>query len=141
MKFATVFFLILTSTSALADVAEEIVTCSNVGNTIQINNCAANIAGKEAARLRDESMRAEAVLRRVESFFAKEKPAPKLVQPLQETQAAWLKYKEAECQLAIDLAMGGSVAELHYQGCLASVYEERVKRLRALRMEYERLGY
>jgi len=133
--------LLLAAPSAFAGLSEEIVACSNVGNTIEINQCTATLAAREDERMKDEFSRSVAVLERVEKSFAKEVPKPQLVTPLRRAQAAWEKYKSAECQLAVAQAMGGSVSGLDYQACVASMNEERGNKLQALRVQYERQGY
>ena len=129
------------SAPAFANLDDDLVACSNGANTIEINACASSLAEREASRMRGELAGATAVIRRVETFFAKEVPQPRLVRPLQLAQAAWVQYMDTQCRLAVELAMGGSVRGLAHQGCLASLNEERANRLRSLRLEYESLGY
>ena len=133
--------LSLSSTLVLAGVPEKLVACSNTGNTIEINECAASLASAEESRMRVELARSKAVLHRVELFFAKDNRKLKLVAPLQAAQSSWARYREAECGFEVELAMGGSVGGLRYQGCLAALNEDRANRLQTLRAEYESLGY
>lgn len=140
-RLLALFVLSLAAAPAFANLQEEIGACSNAGNTIEINECTADLAAREETRMREELARAAAVLHRIETFFAREVPKPRLVQALNLAQAAWTKYRETQCRLAVALAMGRSVRGLDHQACLASLNEERANRLNALRVEYEALGY
>ena len=141
LKGVSIWILWIVSLAAIADTSKDISDCSNVGNTIQINQCAAGVAAREDARMQDELSRLVAALKRVEKFFSKEVPKPSFVAPLQLAQEAWLKYRDQQCHFVVALAMGGSVGELHRQGCLTSVNEERANRLQEFRQQYEAEGY
>ncbi len=49
---------------------------------------------------------------------------------LKESQRAWIAYRDAEAKFAADEARGGSMAPMLYSGTLATLTEERVKRLK-----------
>jgi uncharacterized protein YecT (DUF1311 family) len=141
LKRVAIVILFIAPLIATADTAKGISDCSNIGNTININGCAAGIAAREDARMQDELSRLATVLKRVEKFFAREVPTPNFVVPLQSAQDAWLKYRNEQCRFVVALAMGGSVSELDRQGCLAFLNEERANRLQEFRKQYEAEGY
>lgn len=57
-----------------ADAVTDIRDCSNVGNTININECSKAVATREEARMQQELSSLIAVLQRKEKSFATEKP-------------------------------------------------------------------
>lgn len=49
---------------------------------------------------------------------------------LREAQRAWVKYRDANCESESSLNEGGTIYPMVYDFCLASMTEERTKRLR-----------
>ena len=51
---------------------------------------------------------------------------------LQEAQRAWLKYRDANCESEVALNEGGTIYPMVYNYCLASMTEERTKRMKEM---------
>ena len=49
---------------------------------------------------------------------------------LREAQRAWVKYRDANCESESSLNEGGTIYPMVYDMCLASMTEERTKRLK-----------
>lgn len=81
---------------------------------------------EEAAR---EAARADKVLNQVykQVLAACDAEGAKL---LKESQRAWIAYRDAEASVAADEARGGSMAPMLYSYAIASLTDERVKRLK-----------
>lgn len=122
-----------------ADAIQDIRDCSNVGNTIEINQCSKGVATREEDRMQQEFSRLIAVLKREEKFFAAEKA--NFVAPLQLAQDAWLIYRDKQCGFVVALALGGTIEEMHRLGCMASLNEDRANQLKKERQEHEAQGY
>ncbi|MGA9997035.1 MAG: lysozyme inhibitor LprI family protein [Pyrinomonadaceae bacterium] len=56
-------------------------------------------------------------------------------QKLQEAQTLWLKYRDANCASEASVYEGGTIRPTVYYSCLASVTQERTKRLKAFLVE------
>lgn len=53
----------------------------------------------------------------------------------QEAQLLWLKYRDAYCDSEASVYEGGSIRPTIYYSCLASVTQDRTRRLRAFLIE------
>ncbi len=122
-----------------ADAVTDIRDCSNVGNTININECSKGVATREEARMQQELSGLIAVLQRKEKFFAAEKA--NFVAPLQVAQDAWALYRDQQCAFVVALVMGGTMEEMYRLRCLASLHEDRANQLKTERQEHEAEGY
>jgi uncharacterized protein YecT (DUF1311 family) len=52
-------------------------------------------------------------------------------QKLRQAQLLWLQYRDANCESEASIYEGGSIRPAIYSLCLASVTQERTKRMRA----------
>lgn len=50
-------------------------------------------------------------------------------QQLRRAQALWIKYRDANCESESSIYLGGSIRPAVYNSCLASVTQERTRRL------------
>lgn len=51
---------------------------------------------------------------------------------LKEAEMAWIKYRDATCESESDIYRGGSMRPMIYSFCLASVTDERTKRIKGM---------
>jgi uncharacterized protein YecT (DUF1311 family) len=55
----------------------------------------------------------------------------KIQQKLERAQSLWLQYREASCESEASIYDGGSIRPAVYYSCLASITEERARRMKA----------
>jgi len=84
-----------------------------------MNQCAG-----DAYERADKALNAEWV--KVVANYKGEAPAEKL---MLDSQRAWLKYRDAHCELAAYENLGGSIWPLINSGCLAELTRERTREL------------
>ena len=102
--------------------------CEKTAQTqLELNNCA-HLA----------YVKADAEMNRVykQLMASSSESGEKYQQKLKEAQVAWLKYRDATCESEAVINEGGSIYPMIYDYCLASVTEERTKRLKNMLAEY-----
>jgi uncharacterized protein YecT (DUF1311 family) len=52
-------------------------------------------------------------------------------QRLKQAQLLWIQYRDANCESEASIYDGGSIRQAVYNTCLASITEERTRRMRA----------
>ena len=52
-------------------------------------------------------------------------------QKLRQAQLVWLRYRDANCESEASIYDGGSIRPAVYSTCLASITQERTRRMRA----------
>lgn len=97
---------------------------SNGGTQAEANACARykyNQANAEMSRVYEQLM----------SELSGDRDDGKGQGKLKEAQSLWLKYRDANCDSEASIYEGGSIRPAIYYACLASVTEERTRRMRA----------
>ena len=119
MKTCRAAVLIASMAVAVNGMAQDTEHCNPDGNQAQMNACA-----------RDDFAVADRELNRVYKALA-ESLAPESKAVLLREQRAWLKTRDPKCrQEADDVAEGGSMWPLIYDGCRARSTQARVKTLK-----------
>jgi len=86
-----------------------------------------------------EYMKADAELNRAyKQLIAVSENGSKYQLKLKEAQVAWLKYRDAACESEAAFYEGGTIYPMIYDICLASVTEERTKRIKSMLAEFEK---
>ena len=110
--------MLLAAVVQIADPIED--TCYKADVSQQaMNRCAGEAYQRANATL-------NAQWKRVLAVYADDRQSKKL---LLDGQRAWLKYRDAQCQLAALDSRGGSIWPLINSGCLASLTRQRTKEL------------
>lgn len=102
--------------SSIAQKAQKL-DCSKAITQKDLNECAARDAKVADRRLNQVYQR----------LIAKQSGSQKA--KLVEAQLAWIKFRDKACDFAYGRSGGGSIAPLHYSGCLRSLTIQRTKDL------------
>lgn len=111
--------LLLGGTSVIGQKRKKTGPCTNPQAQVEMNQCAGN-AFKAA----------DAALNHVYQRLAAKLDNNERVQ-LKETQTAWLKYRNSNCEFVADQYKGGSIRPMIYGYCLANVTRKRTSELRS----------
>ncbi|WP_203310309.1 lysozyme inhibitor LprI family protein [Sphingomonas beigongshangi] len=105
--------------------------CDNAGGDVEIAQCwtgAYDRADAELNRRWPDVLKAASEADR--AFVPNQRRgAPAAVQDLKNAQRAWLKYRDAQCELESDYAQGGSLQAIIASRCETELTLARIKQL------------
>jgi len=99
--------------------------CGESGNQFELNQCAAK-----------EYQAADAALNKVYGqLMSKLEDNHKA--KLKQSEIAWLKFREANCEFSSFINEGGTAYPMVYNGCLTSMTNDRTKELKAMLEDFK----
>jgi len=113
MKILSLLFLVVMVVCATAASAEEI-DCANAITQTDMNICAFGAYDKAEAEM-------NAVYQKALEHFSDKDTATQF----EESQKAWLNYRDLHCDYAADQYKGGSIRPLIYATCMETLTKER----------------
>ena len=127
---STLAFICLFSIDAFSQRKKKnnLAPCANAVTQVKVNDCA-----------KREYENADAEMNRVYQLLltslAEGTGGDEDQQKLKDAQLLWLKYRDANCESEASIYEGGTIHPAIYNFCLASVTQERTKRLKAFLAE------
>jgi uncharacterized protein YecT (DUF1311 family) len=106
--------------------------CANPQDQMTMNECAGDAATRADAAMNAQWKRTLAVMQRTEASLAGDAmhtPGPSYTDVLLASQRAWLKFRDAECQVEGYAARGGSMQSMLVAQCLEQLTTQRTKQL------------
>lgn len=96
--------------------------CKDPLTQVEMNFCSKHRYEKADAEL---NLVYKQLMRELEGYEKDHRPS------FQQTQRIWLKYRDANCDSEASIYEGGSIRPTIYYSCLASVTQERTRRIKA----------
>jgi uncharacterized protein YecT (DUF1311 family) len=105
--------------------------CDELANQAEMNACAHQEFAAADAALNAQWKKTAAVMKtRDEQDYDDGRPS--FSAALLESQRAWLKYRDAQCQISAYEMRGGSAESMLISGCQARLTRERTEELKVL---------
>ncbi len=113
-------------------VAQDEIKCNAEGSTMEMAQCARDDFEKADKKLNKVYQKVLKSFAEMDEETGDATPEDSRVKRLKEAQRAWITFRDADCLLQSAENFGGSIEQITFPGCTATMTEARTKQLEAI---------